>query len=225
MVAERRLESAFAGVVVASVPLWIVLLRLANRERVARRTVVGVALGLAGVVLLLSPSGARHPSLLAVVPMLCATLSWSVGSYYAKRLTLPADPFVATAWEMTLGGALLLVLSVPFGEPWQLHPERISGASFAGWAYLVTVGSIVPFSAYVWLLRNAPISIVVTHQFVNPVVAVVLGALILGEHLGGLALVGTTIVIGSVAFVLADGSATRRRESASPSLAGSPARK
>ena len=108
---------------------------------------------------------------------LAASISWSLGSFFAHRLPLPQDGFVATTWEMLSAGVFLVVLGVVTGEPWSMDAAGFTLQSIAAWLYLAVFGSLIGFTAYAWLLRNAPISKVVTHQYVNPLVAIVLGAL------------------------------------------------
>jgi drug/metabolite transporter (DMT)-like permease len=130
--------------------------------------------------------------------MLASTIAWSTGSFLSNKVTLPRDPFVATAWEMALGGTLLMVGAAPFGEYGELGAATLSTDSVLAWSYLVVFGSLVGFSAYAWLLRVAPISLVVTHQFVNPLVAIALGVVFLGERPSVWTLAGAALIIGAV---------------------------
>jgi len=130
--------------------------------------------------------------------MISGTISWTTGSFLSKRLALPRDPFVATAWEMALGGTFLLGGALAFGEYGDVDSATFALDSVLAWAYLVVMGSLVGFSAYAWLLRVAPISLVVTHQYVNPLVAIALGMAFLGERPSPLALIGAGIVISAV---------------------------
>jgi drug/metabolite transporter (DMT)-like permease len=125
-------------------------------------------------------------------------MSWTLGSFLSKRLPLPENPFVATVWEMALGGAFLLVGALAFGEYGQLDSQAFALDSLLAWAYLVVIGSLVGFSAYAWLLQSAPISLVVTHQYVNPLVAIALGMAFLGERPSPWTLAGAALVIGAV---------------------------
>ncbi|MEJ7628798.1 MAG: EamA family transporter [Nocardioidaceae bacterium] len=193
--------SGIAALIVAAVPLWIIVYRRAAGDRPGRRTVMGVLLGFAGLVGLIAASGAGGQ--VAVIPCVVigfATLCWSFGSWSMPRLSLPADPFVTTVYEMAFGGVFLVLFALLHGE--DVVPAGGSAQSWWAWAYLVTFGSVVAFSAYVWVLDAAPISLVATYAYVNPVVAVFLGWLILAEPVtlpvvlgGGVALVGVAIVI------------------------------
>jgi drug/metabolite transporter (DMT)-like permease len=197
--------------IAGSVPLQVVIWRILARERVAQATRAAAAIGLVGLSLIVVPAGATGgATAVGLALMLGASFSWTAGSFFSRRLRLPADPFVATVYEMFAGGTVLVVAGAIAGEG--LHRDDLAASPVLAWLYLVTAGSLVGFSAYAWLLRNAPISKVVTHQYVNPLVAIALGAVALDEHLTVWMLAGAAIVIGSV-FV------TVRHESQPPPAA------
>ncbi|HZO48526.1 MAG TPA: EamA family transporter [Gaiellaceae bacterium] len=205
---ETRIDSSIAAMIAGSVPLQVVALRLLARERVAVATRLAAAAGLGGLALIVVPGGASGgSSAIGLALMLGASMSWSTGSFVSRRLDLPPDPFVATAYEMLAGGGALVALALAVGEG--VRGVDASTASVAAWAYLVLAGSLVGFTAYAWLLRNAPISQVVTHQYANPIVALALGTLLLGERLAAVALAGAAVVLVAV-FV------TVRREARPP---------
>jgi drug/metabolite transporter (DMT)-like permease len=212
VLAEQHVDSGLAALVIAAVPLWVVLLRLGTGDRPRNATLVGVAVGFLGIAVLLAPGGgATHA--LAVLTLLVASLSWSIGSFTSPRLPLPADPFVTTAWEMICGGTLMVGVAATHGEFSEFDASAVSGESLAAFVYLVLAGSIVAFTAYVWLLRSAPISLVATYAYVNPAVAVVLGALVLSEPITTRVLLGGALVIASVAVVV---SVEQRPATAAP---------
>jgi drug/metabolite transporter (DMT)-like permease len=196
--AETRIDSSIAAMVVGSVPLQVIVLRTLARERVALATRVSVLVGLVGVGVVVVPAGEGSSSAVGIALVLAATLSWSLGSFFAHRLPLPADGFVATTWEMLTAGVFLLVLGAATGELGSADPGAFTLGSLAAWVYLLVFGSLIGFTAYAWLLRNAPISKVVTHQYVNPLVAILLGALLLGEQITPATGVGATLIVGSV---------------------------
>ncbi len=196
--AETRIDSSIAAMIVGSVPLQVILLRTIARERVALATRLSVLVGLAGLALIVIPGGGGTSSAAGVAIALGASISWSLGSFFAHRLPLPRDGFVATTWEMLSAGVLLLALGVVTGEPWTMEAAGFSVESIAAWLYLGVFGSLIGFTAYAWLLRNAPISKVVTHQYVNPLVAIALGALLLDEQLTLAVAAGATLIVGSV---------------------------
>jgi len=193
--AERDVPTGLASLIIASVPLWVVVLRLAARERLPTGAIVGVGVGFAGVALLLRPSGGA--TALGIGLCVVSAVMWSLGSFLSARLPMPDDPFAATTYEMLGGGIVML----PFGlaTAGSLSP---SWASIAAWIYLVTIGSVVGYTAYVWLLAHAPLGTVSTYAYVNPVVAIALGVAFRGEHLTGRILIGAAVVVASVAAVV-----------------------
>ena len=197
-VAETRIDSSVAAIIAGTVPLQVIGLRLLASESPARATRVSALAGLAGLLLVVAPGLGEGSTALGLAVMIGATMSWTTGSFLSKRLALPQDPFVATAWEMALGGTFLLVGAAAAGEIGALGSGAYDLGSVAAWAYLVVVGSLVGFTAYAWLLRVAPISLVVTHQYVNPLVAIALGMAFLGERPSLSTLLGSAVVIGSV---------------------------
>ncbi len=203
VVGERTVRSGVAALLVAAVPLWIVGWRTLSGDRPRRATMVGVVAGLAGLVVLLLPAGDRgRAGITGLAAILLATLAWSGGSVLAVRLPLPGDPFVAAAYEMLTGGLVLLGGATALGEPRELHPAAIGATSWLALTYLIVFGSLVAFTAYVWLLGNASVSLVSTYAYVNPVVAVLLGAGILGEPLGPGLVLGGGIVLAGVVLVV-----------------------
>jgi drug/metabolite transporter (DMT)-like permease len=198
-VAELRIDSGVAAMIAGSVPLQIVVWRLVAGERVPSQTALAALVGLAGLGFVVGPGGLRGGSAaVGLLIMLAASLSWSSGSFVSRRLRLPRDPVVATVYEMLGGGLVLVTAGLVAGEGGRLGADAFQAGPIAAWAYLAVVGSVVGFSAYAWLLRNAPISQVVTHQYVNPLVAVALGALLLGERPGPPTLAGAALIVGAV---------------------------
>ncbi len=199
MLAERDVASGLAALIIATEPLWIVVLRLVNRERPSRVALAGVALGFVGVAVLVVPEGGASTAvLLGVAILVVASVSWAIGSYYSKRLPLPRDLFVSSGYQQLVGGALLLVAGVATSEPARFDPAGVSIASLAALGYLATFGSLLAYTSYSWLLQHAPISRVSTYAYVNPVVAVALGALVLNEAITPTLLLGAAIVVASV---------------------------
>jgi len=194
-VAERNVPTGLASLIIASVPLWIVVLRLAGRERLPWPVLAGVGIGFAGVALLAHPSGGAK--LWGIGLCVLSAVMWSTGSVLSARLTMPADPFTATTYEMLAGGLVLLPFSL-----FTVHHFSPSATSVLGWIYLVTFGSIVGYTAYSWLLANAPLGLVSTYAYVNPVIAIVLGIAFRGESLTWRLLLGAVIVVAAVALVV-----------------------
>lgn len=210
-VAERRVPTGLAALIIGSVPLWIVLLRAATGDRPPSVALAGVLVGFAGLALLVRPSG--HAPVWSLLLVVAASVMWAVGSFLSGRLPLPRDAFAATALEMLGGGAILLPIGALATHP---HFGAISARSAFGWVYLVTFGSIVGYTAYVWLLDNAPIGQVSTYAYVNPVVAIALGAAVLHESLTWTIGVGAALVLACVALVV-------RQESVPPEAEAMPA--
>jgi drug/metabolite transporter (DMT)-like permease len=202
MVAEQSITSGLAALIVAMVPLWVVLMRRVSGERVARVTRIGVVFGFCGVALLLLPGGGGHSEPLGFFLVVVASLSWATGSFASSRVTLPSNPFLSTAIQMSFGGTLMLLIGLVVGETGSVHADAFDLDAVLAWAYLIVFGSLIAFTAYVWLLQNAPISKVATYAYVNPVIAILLGAVILSEDITLTILAGAVIIIGSVAAIV-----------------------
>jgi drug/metabolite transporter (DMT)-like permease len=199
-VAERRVPIGLASLLIASVPLWIVLMRTATGDRPSRVALAGVATGFAGIAVLVRPGG--DASFAGILLVLGSATIWATGSFLSSKLPLPDDPFVATTLEMLAGGVMLLPLGLAFPGAESLDPATWSGRSLVGLVYLVLVGSLIGYTAYVWLLGNLPISTVATYAYVNPVVAILLGVVFLDEGVTWQILVGAVVVLASVALVI-----------------------
>ena len=221
-VAERDVPSGLAALLVATEPLWIIVLRAVWRERPGRLSAVGVVAGFVGVALLLVPGDRPEgASLAACLLVVFAAMCWALGSFAGSRLRLPGDPLHSTALQMLLGGAAMSAVAVVAGEPWALELENVSGDSWLAFAYLVLVGSVVAFTAYAWLLRNVPISTVSTYAYVNPVIAVFLGWLILSEPVSLNTVLATAIIVASVALTMREEGTAH--ESGTGGVEGAPA--
>jgi drug/metabolite transporter (DMT)-like permease len=208
VLAERTVPSGLTALIVASVPLWIVVFRLVAGDRIRASLMVGVLAGFAGVALLMVPRGATgQVDPLGLLMVLAASFSWALGTFASPRLRMPRDPIVSTALQMLAGAAVLLLTGVAIGEPARTDPSRFSTSSMLALGYLVAFGSLVAFSAYTWLLQHAPVSIVATYAYVNPVVAVILGALVLSEVVTPSMLIGAAIIVAAVAFIVSRGAA------------------
>ena len=212
--AEQRIASGLAALLIAIEPLFIVLLQATlpqERRRPSARALVGVAFGVSGVVLLVGPVrlGGQRVDLAGAGAVLFAALAWALGSLLSRYLAPPASPLQATALQMLAGGALLGCASGAAGEWARFSPALVSGRSLAAVAYLVVFGSLLAFTAYVWLLRVASPALVSTYAFVNPVVAVFLGWLLAREEVGPRTLIAAAVIVGAVVLItLAE---TRRR--------------
>ncbi len=221
--AERTVPTGLVALVIATVPLWMVVLdRLAFDRRLGGRSLLGVAVGFAGLVLLVGLPGSAPLDPAGTMVGLAAAVFWAAGSVYSQRARLPARSLVSTAMQMLGGGALLGVAGLATGEWRDLHLAAISGASVAALGYLIVFGSLLAFSAYVWLLRTAPMPLVSTYAYVNPVVAVLLGALLLGEPLAGHTVVAGGVILAAVALIGTDSRRASTPSSPARSLRAAP---
>jgi drug/metabolite transporter (DMT)-like permease len=199
--AEQTLPAGFTALLIATVPFWMVLAdRIINRRAVGWLGWLALAVGAAGVAVLARPhgSGAALPTLI----VLGGSLSWGTGSVLAGRLPAPARPLLGSSMEMLSGGAVLAGLAAATGELGRFDPAQVSGRSWLALAYLIVPGSLLAMTCYVIALRRLPTAAVSTYAYVNPVVAVGLGALLLGEHLTPVTLAGGGVVLVSVALLL-----------------------
>ncbi len=203
VLAEQTVPTGIVALLVATVPLWMAVInRVAFGRKLAGQAMLGLIVGFGGVGLLLgAPGGGVDP--LGVLFALGAPIGWAAGSVYSRRAGLPVRPLVATAMQMLCGGALLAMAALAAGEPARLHLREISAASLAGLAYLIVFGSLIAFSAYVWLLRAAPLPLVSTYAYVNPVVAVLLGWAFLSEAITPRTLLAGAVIVTAVALIVA----------------------
>lgn len=200
---DQHLPSGLAALLVAGVPLYVVVLSALGHDRAAPRTVLGVVIGFAGLAVLLLP-GARPGGvpLGAAALVVGSSVLWSLGSVLATRISLPPEPLAVTVGQMVGGSLAMLAAGLLRGE--RLHPSAVTGPSLAALAYLVVFGSLVAFTAYSWLLGAAPVSTVSTYAYVNPVVAVLLGALVAGEKVTATGLAGGAVTVLAVAIVVSE---------------------
>jgi drug/metabolite transporter (DMT)-like permease len=194
--AETRLESGPTALIVAIIPLWVALMdRAFFGRRLSVPAIAGLVVGFAGVALLVRPGGGGD--VVAALALLVTTSAWAGGSLYARGAPLPSSPLLAASMQMLTASVFLGVAGLVAGEARGIHADSFSTKPVLAFVYLVLAGSLVAFSAYAWLLKNVRISVVSTYAFVNPVVAVALGALFLDEA------IGLTTVIAGAAIVLA----------------------
>jgi drug/metabolite transporter (DMT)-like permease len=208
VLAETSVPSGLAALLVAVVPAWVVVLRRASGERPGPGAYGGVALGLAGLAVLTLPGLSGDVRITGVLTVVAGSLMWSIGSFSSSRIPMPADPFAASAYEMVAGGIGCALVALGRGEHHGFVLGDVSARSWTALAYLVVFGSLLAFTAYAWLLHNAPLSLVATYAYVNPVVAVLLGALVLDERLSWPIAVGGVVVVAGVCLIV---STERRR--------------
>ena len=202
-VGERTVPSSLAALLIATVPLWLLGIDAGlDHARLGLAPLAGLLLGLVGVALLSGVGGSGHVSVAGALIVLGAAAMWASGTMVARRGTLPSSPALASGMEMLIGGAALLVLSAATGEFSSLHLGQVSTRSWLALAYLIVIGSIVAFSAYGIANRMLPTATVATYAYVNPVIAVLLGTLILGENLTTMMIFGGVLIVGAVVLVV-----------------------
>lgn len=214
VLAEVTVPSGLMSLVIALVPLWMALVdRVLLRRRVGWLTTAGLVLGFGGAAMLIGTSAIDATAPLSgMIIGVFATLSWTSASLYSRNAPLPKRPLVGAGMEMMIGGAICVVLGVARGEVPLVRFEDFSAASLLALLYLITIGSWVGFTSYVWLLRNARTSLVSTYAYVNPVVAVFLGWLVLDERITVRTFIAGAIIIAAVAIIISTGGTQRREE-------------
>jgi drug/metabolite transporter (DMT)-like permease len=223
--AEQTVPSGIAALFIATMPIWVAIFgRIFLGERLPRLAVIGVVVGFVGVAVLAAPSivggtGAIEP--VGLLFCLLSPLCWATGSLFAShRAVLPRRPLVATGLQMVLGGIVLSVMAIGTGEIGQFDPGAVTRESFIAFLYLAVVGSLLAFTVFGWMLRVAPLPLVTTYAYVNPIVAVILGAIILGETIDPRTVVAGTVIVVAVALIV---TARGRMAAPTPSRAGTPA--
>jgi drug/metabolite transporter (DMT)-like permease len=200
-ITERKVPIGLTSLIIASVPLWVLLLRLSVRERPDLVSTIGLVVGFGGIVLLVHPDTDTGPLGYLLLTVLAAFM-WALGSFLSPRIPLPRDVLVATGYEMLAGGLVLTVIGLFAAGSGELDPSSWSARSIFGLVYLIVFGSLLGFSAYVWLLANAPITKVSTYAYVNPVIAIALGVIVLDESVTMRIVAGALLILVSVAIVL-----------------------
>lgn len=203
--AERYVPSGIAALLVSVMPLWIIIFRLRAGDRPSRLTLAGVAVGMAGLMAMLLPGGTTAVAgtdtdvIIWSIAIMVSSFIWAFFSWRSTRYELPTNPLTTTFYEMLVASILLTVVGLVIGE--RIDLSQVSTASWIALGYLV-LASLVAYTAYVWLLDNAPMSLVATYAYVNPVVAVFLGWLLAGEPITRDVVIGLTIVVGGVVLVV-----------------------
>ena len=198
---EREVPSGLTALIVAVVPLCVVVLRVMFREKIASGTILGVVAGFIGVAILIVPEGITgRVDVVSMLMIVGAAISWSIGSYMSRRLDMPHDPLASTGVQMLVGGVALLATGALTGET--VQPEQFSTESLLSLGYLILFGSVLAYTAYTWVLIHASVSRVSTYAYINPVVAVFLGWLLLRETVDLTMIIGAAVIIISVWMVI-----------------------
>ena len=201
VLAELRIPSGVAAVLVATVPIWMALFDAIQTRRAPSLLVVGgLVAGFVGVAVLLVPvEGIETLDPVGIgLVVLFGAIAWAIGSLYARTAELPRSQLVATGMEMVAGGLALMLGGVVLGELGHIDPGSFSTRSLLAFAYLIVFGSILAFTAYTWLLANVPVAVAGTYAYVNPVVAVGLGAILLSEPITARTVLATVLIVGAV---------------------------
>jgi drug/metabolite transporter (DMT)-like permease len=203
--AEQRVPSGLTALLVATMPLWMVIVAWAKPGGRAPKIGVaaGILLGIAGLALLVGPSSISGSNVdhVGAIVLTLAALSWAIGSLYSRTAPLPKNAIFATGLEMIAGGVLLVILGTLTGEWSRLDVSHASAASIAGFFYLVVFGSLIGFTAFAWLIRVSTPARVSTYAFVNPVVAVFLGWAIAHEPVTRMTVIATAVIVAAVALI------------------------
>lgn len=213
-VAERRVPIGLAALIFASVPLWLVVFRSLTGDRPARISLAGTAFGFIGVAVLLRPGG--DVSATGVLMVVCSALMWAFGTFLSSRLPMPGDAVTTAGIQGLAGGLILIPVGFLFADGESFSPADWSTRSLLGLLYLIVFGSIIGYTAYVWLVANVPLGTVATYAYVNPLVAITLGVLILNEVVTWQIVAGAVVILTSIAIVIR--TEMSRRPDAKPPL-------
>ena len=204
--AEMRIDSGLAALLSSTLPIWMVLLAplYGQESELNRRVLSGIALGFAGVAVLLPMDfTGHHPEGLRALAVVAAEMLWAVGAIHSRGVKSNTPPTTFAAMQMLSGGVLLWTVGLALGEGSRLHPETFTARSVLSLAFLIFFGSLLAFTSYTWLLRVSSPAIVSTHSYVNPVVAVALGWAFAGESVTWRTAFGTAVILASVALLSA----------------------
>lgn len=201
--AETRVNSGMTALFVSSMPFWVVLIDWLRPRgmRPSQMTVLGLLLGLVGMVFLVSPRGNAFDAV-SVTLLVGSTICWATGSLISKHRQMPASPFLTTGMQMLVGGIFLIGLGSITGEWRHFSLEALSTQAILAWAYLVVFGSLLGFTAYIWLIKNVPPAQATTYSFVNPIVALLIGAWLNHEPLSLRVVFSAAVILAGVLIIL-----------------------
>lgn len=224
--AEQKVPSGIAALLIGTVPLWMVLIE-ALRPSGAKpglRAIIGLLIGFGGIFLLIGPAEMTKGSgfdLLGIGTLIVASFLWASGSIYSRSADMPGSSLMATGAEMLCGSASLFIFGTLVGDWHSFNVATVSTRSWLGLSYLITFGSLIGFVSYGWLLQNAPISLVATYAYVNPLVAILLGNIFAQEQLNARIVLSAVIIIGSVVLINSRQNKTKQKtENAVPVVEG-----
>jgi drug/metabolite transporter (DMT)-like permease len=203
--AEQYVPTGFAALIIAVTPIWFLVLEtfVFRGDRMSRRGLIGLAMGIVGIAILVWPKITHRDALgvmqlVGSISLLFSSMSWAVGSVFSRKWQMKVDPFVATSWEMIFAGLGHVVLVLFTG---QYHQAKFNQRGVMAVLYLVVFGSWIGYTAYIWLLKHVPTPKVATYAYVNPIVAVILGWIVLRERFDHFMLAGTVVIVAAVVLV------------------------
>ena len=224
LVSGRQFGSSalsIAALIIATIPLWVVVIRMVSGDRPRPLTFIGVGAGLVGLAVILAPGGSSQPAsgpaadgsaiVAGSIALVVSSALWALGSWLSPRLPTPSNMLVYTTYQMAVAGFVLIIAGRLTGE--QLDVSSVSASSWWSLLYLIVFGSLIAYTAFTWLIGNAPLSLVATYAYVNPAVAVVLGVIVFGEVISSDVIVGVLFVLGGVMLVV-NGERARRHDPA-----------
>lgn len=220
---EQYVGTGVVAIVMSTLPFWIVLLsRLLLRARLSLLMGAGLGIGFGGLVVLVGPTTVHPSELFGILAVLGAAFGWGLGTVLTRRLEVPDNAFLVSGLQMFCGGLVASVVAIIDGDLSRFHPGNVTASAAAAFVYLVLVGAILGYGIFQWLVKNAPLPLVSTYAYVSPVIAVLLGILVLGESLTAHALAGGAIVVtGVIVIVTAQARRDRHeRKAARPDSAG-----
>lgn len=208
--AQRYLDSSFAALLVSLAPIWMAMFTSIKTRVMPQPKVIGaLVVGLIGIGIMVGGPGAGHISIIGVLILLVSSLAWCYGTVESRFLEMPQNSFLASALQMLAGGTALMILAIPFGEYQEFDLAAISNRSWIGFIWLVIAGSLIAYSAFIYANNTLPIEIVSTYAYVNPVIAVFLGATMDGDPVGPNVLIGGAVILSAVVFIVS-GHVSRR---------------
>jgi drug/metabolite transporter (DMT)-like permease len=210
---EIYLPSGPAAIFIATVPLWMtVLARVFQKEPISLPAAIGLGIGLAGIIVLVGPAALQGGPLVAMLACLLAALGWAAATVYSRSAPFPNNPFLVAGMQMFAGGVVVLIFSAVSGDAARFNPAAVSVRSGLAFVYLLFIGAILGFGVFMWLVKVAPLPILGTYAYVNPVVAVILGHFLLGEQITLRTVIGGGVIVLGVALIVATQSRGPRRE-------------
>lgn len=217
---EQTVPTIIVALIISLTPIWMVVIDwLRGGPRPGMFIQVGLVLGILGVLVILAPASGESPgggNLMGIAILLAATLSWSYGSVWSRHADKPKSPLLTVGMQMIAAGLALLLIGLASGEASRFNPADFSTKSMLAWGYLLTAGSIIGFTAYIWLLQVTTTARVATHCYVNPVIAVALGVWLGKETLSGEAALGGALVVLAVVLILRAPKTVRRKDTIQP---------